>query len=198
MSNISMRVQYGSTARTLHWLTLLLVVLAWIMARFGEQMFDEGVDAMHTATAIGLGIHLWVGFAVLIVAALRLRWRFANPPPSSEANQFGRWLISWTDPSARVTHYVLYVLLLVVPLIGIMLLFSEGKVLSVFGSADIAPWFRMTRGIAHRLRQFHVILANVLVIVAIFHAGTALLHHAVFGDNTLARMVPWLRKGDRG
>jgi cytochrome b561 len=42
----------------------------------------------------------------------------------------------------------------------------------------------------------HVVLANVLVIVAIFHALTAVLHHAVFGDGTLARMLPWLRKSD--
>ena len=101
-----------------------------------------------------------------------------------------------SDPSARLTQYVLYALLLGVPIIGILLLFSEGKVLSAFGLADIAPWFRMTRWDAHRLRQLHVILANVLVIFAIFHAATAVLHYAVFGDGTLARMVPWLRKDD--
>jgi cytochrome b561 len=131
----------------------------------------------------------------LALAILRFRWRIANPPPPPAVNEFGRWLISWTDPSARVTHYVLYVLLLGVPIIGILLLFSEGRVLSVFGLTDTAPWFRATRGIAHTLRQLHVVLANVLVIVAIFHGVTAVLHYVVFGDNTLARMVPRLRKG---
>jgi cytochrome b561 len=196
MDDRAMRKQYGSTARGLHWLTVLLVVLAWIMARFGEQLFDEGIDALHTATAIGLGVHLWLGLAVLIIAVLRFRWRLVNSPPPPDVDEFSRWLISWTDPSARVTHYVLYVLLLGVPIIGIMLLFSEGKVLSAFGLADTAPWFRATRDIAHTLRQLHVVLANVLVIVAIFHGVTAVLHYVVFGDNTLARMVPWLRKGD--
>jgi cytochrome b561 len=195
MGDRAMRKQYGSTARGLHWLTVLLVVLAWIMARFGEQLFDEGIDALHTATAIGLGVHLWLGLAVLIIAVLRFRWRLVNSPPPPEVNEFSRWLISWTDPSARVTHYVLYVLLLGVPIIGILLLFSEGKVLSAFGLADTAPWFRATRGIAHTLRLLHVVLANVLVIVAIFHGVTAVLHYVVFGDNTLARMVPRLRKG---
>jgi len=196
MGDRAMRKQYGSTARGLHWLTVLLVVLAWIMARFGEQLFDEGIDALHTATAIGLGVHLWLGLAVLIIAVLRFRWRLVNSPPPPEVNEFSRWLISWTDPSARLTHYVLYVLLLGVPIIGILLLFSEGKVLSAFGLADTAPWFRATRGIAHTLRLLHVVLANVLVIVAIFHGVTAVLHYVVFGDNTLARMAPWLRKGN--
>jgi cytochrome b561 len=196
MVDAANRIQYGPTARVLHWLTVLLVIAAWAMARFGEQLFDEGIDALHTATAIGLGLHLWAGLAVLGVAVFRFRWRIANRPPPPEVNEFGRWLISWTDPSARVTHYVLYVLLLVVPIFGMLLLFSEGKLLSAFGLADIAPWFKTTRGIAHRLRQLHIVLANVLVIVAIFHAATAVLHYAVFGDSTLARMLPWLRKGD--
>jgi len=196
MGDRAMRKQYGSTARGLHWLTVLLVVLAWIMARFGEQLFDEAIDALHTATAIGLGVHVWLGLAVLIIAVLRFRWRLVNSPPPPEVNEFSRWLISWTDPSARLTHYVLYVLLLGVPIIGILLLFSEGKVLSAFVLADTVPWFRATRGIAHTLRLLHVVLANVLVIVAIFHGVTAVLHYVVFGDNTLARMAPWLRKGN--
>jgi cytochrome b561 len=197
MGDSAMRTQYGATARILHWLTVLLVVVAWAMARYGEQLFDEGIDALHTATAIGLGLHLWGGLAILAIAIFRFRWRIANPPPPSpETNEFGRWLISWTDPSARLTHYVLYTLLFAVPIVGILLLFSEGKVLSAFGLADIAPWFRVTRGIARSLRELHVLLANVLVIVVAFHVATAVLHHVVFGDNALARMVPWLRRSD--
>ena len=196
MVQAAKRIQYGPTAGVLHWLTVLLVVVAWAMARFGEQLFDEGIDALHTATAIGLGLHLWTGLAVLAIAVLRLRWRIANPPPPPDANKFSRWLVSWTDPSALWTHYLLYTLLFAVPLVGILLLVSEGKVLSAFGSADITPQFGITAGITRNLRHLHVLLANTLVIVAVFHATTAFLHHVVFGDGTLARMVPWLRKDD--
>jgi cytochrome b561 len=40
----------------------------------------------------------------------------------------------------------------------------------------------------------HEILANLLVILAVFHMAAALVHHIVFGDNTLRRMLPRLRK----
>jgi cytochrome b561 len=196
MDDDVMRTQYGSLARVQHWLTVLLVVVAWTMARFGEQLFDEGIDALHTATAIGLSIHLWAGLAVLMVAVLRFRRRIANPTPPQEADEFGRWLISWTDPSSRLTHYVLYTLLFAVPIVGVLLLICEGKFLSVFGLADIAPSFRVTSGIARSLRQLHVLLANVLVIAVIFHATAAVLHYAVFRDTILVRMIPWLRTGD--
>jgi cytochrome b561 len=196
MSDGAMRTQYRSNSRVLHWLTVLLVVVVWTMGRFGEQLFDEGIDALHTATAFGLGVHIWAGLAVMIIAMLRFRLRSAYPPPPAEVNEFSHWLISWTDPSGRLVHYVLYILLLGVPIIGILLLLSEGKVLAVFGLADIASPSRVTSGIARSLRQLHVVLANVLVIVAIFHATTAVLHHVVFGDNTLVRMAPWLRRSD--
>jgi cytochrome b561 len=194
MSNSTVRTPFGSNARVLHWLTVLLVVVTWTMAKFGEQLFDEGIDALHTATAIGLGVHLWAGLAVLMIAMLRFRWRVASPPPSPEANVFNRWLQSWGYPAARLTHYVLYILLVAVPTVGILLLLAEGKVLSVFGLADIAPYFKVTRGIARSLRQLHVVLANVLVIVAIFHATAAILHQVMFGEGTLGRMALWLRK----
>lgn len=193
MGDSATRIQYGPTGRILHWLTVLLVVVAWAMARFGEQLFDEGIDALHTATGIGLGLHLWAGLAVLVIAMVRLRWRVANPPPPPEASQFSRWLISWTDPSAWVTHYVLYTLLFAVPIVGILLLFSKDHVLSFQGTEITFP-FQVPHDLARGLLKLHVTLANVLVIVAVFHATTAVLHHVVFGDSTLARMVPWLRR----
>jgi cytochrome b561 len=66
----------------------------------------------------------------------------------------------------------------------------------VLGLADLAVPFNEGRGIARGLRRLHVVLANALVIVAVFHATTAILHQFVFGDGTLARMMPWLRRND--
>lgn len=193
----AMRAQYGSTARVLHWLTVLLVIAVWAIAKFGEQLFDEGIDVLHKATAIGLGLHLWIGLVILIITALRLRWRVAKSSPPPESSQLSDWLISWTDPSARFAQYILYGLLLAVPMTGILLLLSEGKLLAAFGLVDLAPWTKLPREVAPTLWQLHVLLANLLVIVAIFHAVTAMLHHVVFGDRTIARMLPRLRKGFR-
>jgi cytochrome b561 len=129
----AMRTHYGTNARLLHWLTVLLVVAAWTIAKFGEQLFDEGIDALHTATAIGLGVHLWVGLAILMIAVLRVTAVIANPPPPSEVNELSHWLISWTDPSARFTQYVLYILLFAVPIVGMLLVFFEGHTPACLG-----------------------------------------------------------------
>jgi cytochrome b561 len=39
----------------------------------------------------------------------------------------------------------------------------------------------------------HEISANLFVILAAFHMTAALVHHFVFGDNTLKRMLPRIR-----
>jgi cytochrome b561 len=52
-----------------------------------------------------------------------------------------------------------------------------------------SPWLA-DKAFAHSLKEVHEILANVLVALAAFHMTAALLHHFVFGDNTLRRMLP--------
>jgi len=40
------------------------------------------------------------------------------------------------------------------------------------------------------VKEVHEILAHALVILATIHAGAALIHHWVFRDRTLVRMLP--------
>jgi cytochrome b561 len=194
MSNDAILNEYGPTSRVLHWLTALLVVVAWSLGTFGEDLFGEGDEA--AGAAAGLAVHMSAGLAILLIAALRFPWRVANPPPPSEANEFNRWLISWTDPAARITHYALYVLLFAVPILGILLQFSRGHAIPLFGVAEIASPLAANRGLAHNLKEVHELAAHLLVIIALFHAAAAVMHHVVFRDSTLVRMAPWLRRSD--
>ena len=123
-----------------------------------------------------------------LVAAVGLAGGRAAAAP--EPNEFGRWLGAFADPAARLAHYTLYALLIAVPIAGIVAQFARGNALPLFGIAEIpSPWIR-DRAFAHNVTEIHEILANALVIVAGFHAAAALVHHFVFRDNTLIRMLP--------
>ncbi len=179
---------YGPVAKTLHWITVLLVIVAWTLGMFGDE-FSEG-----PARDSGLLFHIWIGLIVLVIALVRIPWRVANPPPKVLSTEFGKWLVEWTDPASRVVHYVLYGLLVLVPLFGIVLQFARGHALPLFGVAAIpSPWLA-DKTFAHNVKEVHEILANLLVIVAAFHMTAALVHHIVFGDSTLRRMLPRLGK----
>jgi cytochrome b561 len=176
--------RYGSAPRLLHWLTVILVIVAWTLGTFGDDL-PKGA-----ARDTGLFIHISAGLLILTALVLRLVWRAAEPPPSPEPNEFGRWLGAFADPAARLAHYTLYALLIAVPIAGIVAQFARGSALPLFGIAEIpSPWIR-DRAFAHNVTEVHEILAHALVIVACFHAAAALIHHFVFRDNTLIRMLP--------
>lgn len=182
------REEYGPVAKTLHWATVAFVIVAWTLGTFGDEL-SEG-----RARDSGLLVHIWIGLTVLVIAFVRIPWRIANPPPRALPTEFGKWLVEWTDPVSRVMHYVLYGLLVLAPVFGIALQFAQGHSLPLFGLAEIpSPWLA-DKAFAHSVKEVHEVLANLLVILAAFHMAAALLHHIVFGDNTLRRMLPGPRK----
>jgi cytochrome b561 len=86
--------EYGAVSLSLHWLTVGLVVLAWLLGTFGDAL-PRGA-----ARSAGLLVHIWVGLAILALVALRIVWRLFDPPPPFEATRFGQWL----HVAARLTH----------------------------------------------------------------------------------------------
>jgi cytochrome b561 len=98
------------------------------------------------------------------------------------------------DPAARIAHYSLYALLVAVPVAGIVLQFARGDALPLFGIAEISsPWLK-DRAFAHSVKEVHEVLAHALVILAAIHAAAALIHHWIFRDRTLVRMLPHSNK----
>ncbi len=166
---------YGAVPQLLHWVVVAFVIAAWLLGQF--------VDDLPRGT---LSIHISFGLAVLLLLIVRLAWRFADPPPPPDPTALGPWL----DHAGRLAHYALYLLLALVPVVGIVVQFARGDALSIFGLYEIAsPWVK-DRAFARSATEIHEILANALVILAALHAVAALVHHWVFRDRTLVRMLP--------
>lgn len=171
---------YGAVGQSLHWLTVVLVAVAWATGTF-DDVLPKGV-----ARAAGSFVHIAVGVVLLLALATRMLWRLADPPPKPAPTMLGAWL----DSAGRLTHYALYALLAAVPIAGIVLQFARGEPLPLFGLGEIpSPWVR-DRAFARSAKEVHEALANALVMLAAFHAAAALVHHWVFRDRTLVRMLP--------
>lgn len=139
----------------------------------------------------GLFVHICAGIAILFLLVTRVTWRLVDPAPTPEATEFGNWMGRWLDLAARIAHYSLYLLLVAVPVVGIVLQFARGDALPLFGVAEIpSPWLK-DRAFAHSVKEVHEILAHALVIVAIMHAAAVMIHHWIFQDRTLVRMLPY-------
>ena len=78
--------------------------------------------------------------------------------------------------------------MVVVPIVGVIALFGEGKPLPLFGLFEIpSPWPK-DKAFTELTEEIHETLANVLLALAALHTIAALTHHWVFRDRTLTRM----------
>jgi len=163
----------------------MLVLLAWALGMLGDEL-PEGLSR-----ALGMLIHITAGLLVIALTVFRLLWRLVDPSPPAERTDFGGWLFAdWIGLGAKLAHLALYVLLVAVPIAGIVLQFARGDSLPIFWIGEIAsPWVK-DRAFAESVKEIHELLAHGLLAVAGLHAAAALIHHLVFADRTLVRMLP--------
>jgi cytochrome b561 len=174
------QTHYGLIPQALHWAVVVTIIVAWVLGTF-DDLFPKG-----PARAAALFVHVSAGLAVIVFVDVRLLWRIGNPPPRPEKTPLSPWM----DHAGRLAHYALYALLIAVPVVGIDVQFARGDALSLFGLSDIpSPWLA-NRAFARNVKQVHEILAHALVILAGLHAAAALVHHWIFRDRTLVRMLP--------
>jgi cytochrome b561 len=83
--------RYGLAPRFLHWLTVILVLVAWTLGTFGDDL-PKGA-----ARDTGLFVHISAGLLILMALVVRLAWRVAEPPPPlSRTNSADGWAPSPT------------------------------------------------------------------------------------------------------
>ena len=174
------RTRYGAIPQALHWLTVICVSNAWSLGQL-MQALPTGPPR-----AFALSVHMMLGESVIALLIAQLAWRAVNPRPPPEPTRFGAFL----NMVSGLTHYALYGFLAVVPVIGIVVQLKESRVVPIFGMWDLALLWPRDHEAAERMLDIHEVLANSLIILAGLHAGAALVHHYVFGDRTLARMLP--------
>ena len=171
--------RYGAVPQLIHWLTALFVIVGWLLGRFLDDLPKD-------AQAFGLFIHMTLGECVIALLILRLVWRIANPPPPAEPTPFGRLVTL----AAKLSHFALYALLLAVPFFGIIVQLKRGHDLPIFGIGEfVSPW-PADRAIARNVLMVHYWLANTLLVLAGIHAGAAIVHHCLWKDRTMVRMLP--------
>lgn len=151
------RIQIG-----LHWLIAALVVFQLLFAEAMEEMVEaaEEGERLSAGDALLGSAHYWVGLGVLGLVALRLALRLrAGRPAGAQGGTPAQWL-------AGAVHALFYVLLFVVPVLGLLAYYAGD------------PW-----GDLHKLaKPAFILLIGV-------HVAAALYHQFVLRDGTLRRML---------
>ncbi|MFZ1101270.1 MAG: cytochrome b/b6 domain-containing protein [Hyphomicrobiaceae bacterium] len=177
---------YGTTARVLHWLMAVLVV---IQVTAGLIMLYAAPPSLlgRLAEALGLySLHKVLGLVLLGLVVIRIGWRIARGAPPEEPT-----LTVWQREVSTLVHSWIYLALIVIPILGWVGI-SLYPALEVFGfsiPALTAP--DEARSVA--VFAAHAIAAFALVALVAMHVGAALYHHFIRGDGVLVRMLPGLQ-----
>ncbi|MEJ2375018.1 MAG: cytochrome b [Pseudolabrys sp.] len=171
---------YSGAARSLHWLILALLiaqfVFAWSMPHIGRTVPKSTV----------IDLHVWFGVTILFVVVIRLIVRLTHGEPVPEDG-----LPPWQRQTARVMHWLLYVLLFVIPILGWMNASWRGMHVTFFGLFEL-PKLLATRAPGWGFTgDLHGFLANwVLLVLVGLHVAAALYHYLIRRDRVMQRMLP--------
>ena len=168
---------------TLHWLTATLIVF---QAASGLTLeFSNNADLLRPL----LDSHRSTGIIVWCVALTRIVWRstYAQFPP------FPDWMSNVQRRVATTTEYVLYSLLFLQPLTGLAATLILGEPFHLL-FLTVPALFHRNIDLLESLLIVHRFGAYGLFIVIGAHAGMALIHHYLIGDEVLERMAPWMRR----
>jgi cytochrome b561 len=170
--------RYGGVAQAFHWLTAILVLVAFIYGPGGseQRVYSHARD-------FDRQLHETLGLSVLILSALRLAWRAFDRQPDPEP------VPRWMGLASKAVQGLLYLLLFIVPLTAITGAWLEGHPLTWLGG-EIGPWISPSHDLGTTLAEVHGWLGDVILWVAGLHAVAALYHHFVLKDGVLRSMLP--------
>jgi cytochrome b561 len=179
VKNAGAPTRYGAVAQTLHWLTAILVLGAYLSSVGGPEsrIYSDALEPTRR-------LHETLGLAVFAVVALRLIWRVFDRRPAEPT------MPRWMALASRVTQFALYMLLVAVPVTAIVGAWCEGHPLTLLGAIGAGPWHALSANLGRTLTQVHTTLGNVILWVAGLHAAAALFHHFVLQDTVLRSMLP--------
>lgn len=177
--------RYGLIAQLFHWIIVALIITQFVLANKAD---DLPIGAARLAT---LTQHKSFGLTILGLAILRVLWRFAGTTPALPVTT-----PRWQNRTAHASHFLLYALLFVIPLLGWFMSSARNFPVSWFGLVTLPDFIEPSRAAYDFFHAAHETAAKVLAIVAIVHALAALKHHFIDRDDVLRRMLPFARRSD--
>jgi cytochrome b561 len=173
------RDHYDRMSILLHWLTVALVVILFALAEAWDFL-EHGTPLRKQLQSL----HISLGIMLTIVVMFRLSWRAVvgrHLPPAATGVKEG---------AAKTMHFVLYVLLIVQIFTGFVFRWAQAESFMFFGLFPVQFSTVKNKALDDAVGDIHDIIAWFIIVLMVFHAAAALIHHYLLKDNVLRRMLP--------
>ena len=168
--------QYSKRMVIVHWLTLALLIVAWLL---GDTLAEATDD--NKATVLGYVLHLSVGGTILLLTLARFYFRRSDGTPPMLADK------PLNLVAAKAVHYALYTALVLLPISGVVTLITSGAGKALLaGDAGLLPKEKDYENLF--ALEVHETLVTVLIVLVVLHILGAIKHQFFMKDGLLNRM----------
>lgn len=176
---LNRRDQWGLVSKTLHWLIsgliFTLIGLGWTLKVM--PLTPQKIDLYYW--------HKSLGILVLVLIIARIAWLKVSPGPDPVPG-----LSSWERRAAKLIHRALYFLILAMPISGWLINSSAGIPFEVFWYIPLPPISPISARLEELFGLVHLVLFYGLAVVLSIHILAAFMHHFLYNDDVLNRMLP--------
>ena len=174
--------------RTLSRFTSLQRILHWLMAICILTMLFVGVGMVSTVAPKYLPLisfHKTLGVTILVLALIRLVVRLRTGAPPLPAD-----LPEPMKLAAQLSHYALYALMILMPLVGWAMLSAANYPIVLWGGARLPAIAPPSDSLHTLLWNTHVYLGLAFYALVLLHVAAALFHALVRRDGVFRTMAP--------
>ena len=164
----------------LHWLTAILIFTTFPI---GIAMVEGGL-ARPTQDLLFI-LHKNGGIIILTLVLARLAYRALNPAPPLPDS-----MPDWQRKVAVLTHWLLYLLVIVMAVSGYVRVKAAGFPLEWFDAMGVPALVPKSEGLAKTAENIHLTVVFALAALILMHVGAAILHGAIKRDGVFQRMWP--------
>jgi cytochrome b561 len=168
---------FALPARILHW-TMAVLILAMLLI---------GIGMVSTTTELYSDLLAWhrpIGIAILLLALVRLAVRVTHRPPPLPAD-----LPAIQVLAAKGSHYLLYLLMLGMPVVGWAMQSAGGYPVILWKGFTLFPILPHNVVVYGWLRLLHGVMAFGFFGIILAHLGAALFHGLIRRDGVMGSMT---------
>ena len=184
-----MSTTYTRTAIRLHWVIAILI-LTMLAGGFLMGYIPKENTSLRVLV---FNWHKTIGLLILVLSLFRLFWRLGNKPPAAPSD-----LKSWEKQVTKLTHFLFYTFMIVMPLVGWAIISTSRFPSKLFNALHLpklpilSAYTGDERAHVHGFfEETHKIIAFIAIALIVLHVLAALKHHRA-GQDVLVRMMPGL------
>lgn len=172
-----MNTHFAPLARLLHWLmAVLLLAMLFIGAGMVASVSERHEWLLH--------LHKPLGIALLALVVIRLLVRFSTRQPPLPADLPPAQVLA-----AKASHWLLYALMLAMPVLGWAMISAAGDPVMLGNSLQLPAIVPANAQLFAFLRKAHGYLAYLLFLTVLVHLAAALFHGLIRRDGVLQSML---------